>query len=754
MIEPVLVLGLRREARQRAGALPRACAMLAALPLSLALLAAASPLGAQQPPAQQKKQAPPAARQPPAPVRPVLTPEALQAAVNVCFAGLAAAEPRTVDETCSSILDNAQNRTKLGYQPDQVGHLYSQRALARVRLANFAGAIADHGEAIRLGHSPHVNFNNLGLIYTNHLLNPALAEKAFRDALAQKPDFVLARLNLARVLIGQNRLRDAIQELQQALQIANRDRELNARVIPQIHGVLGEALYQDRRLEEALRELQEQLRLEPENPSAHLVVAQILSELGRQAEAERLLRSLADRHPNDVDVLAQVGNGFNVIRLWREASEVCSMARRRDETHVEAAICFSVALSALGQFGRAEGELKAAIDRAPQNARVLSALGLLQKRRGRLDEAIATFRRALSIDANAVDARQLLIATLTDRGDLGDALAEVGTALQRNERDAGGLSVRAIIFALNGDQARALGDLEQVRAIIGESSDYWLLRGTVHYYLDVTAEAVRSLREAVRLNAQNGEALRFLGRALVKQTAYAEAEQVLARATTILPFDWQLTRTRGILDLERGRFETARDFLADSLQLNGAFVEGYVALARAYEGLGGPGNANLAEANYRQAVAAQPRRYTYDIDGRLARDYAQRRLDELKRALEKPQAPAQPERIPPVASLPEKQPPARLPPPEQAPPQPGPPQQAPPAQQQPAQPKGGAPPGQAAPGSEIGGSIGRLPPPPVNSLPPPRASLAQAWCGMIRSWSSNSRHYTGIRLGLGCGYEN
>lgn len=722
----------RRPVRARA----RALAVLAVVvPASLCLTGVA--VGQQPAPGQQRGQV-----QPPRPVLPVA---ALQQAANTCFAGLAGGEPKAVDEACSSLLDNQQNRTNLGYQPNQLGHLYSQRALARVRLANFTGAIADHGEAIRLGHNPHINYNNIGIVYSEHLRDPARAEKAFRDALAQKSDFVLARLNLARVLIGTGRIRDAVQELQQALDIAGRDRELNRAVIAQIHGVRAEALYQERRLEEALRDLQEQTRLEPDGIGANLLTAQVLAELGRQGDAERLLRTLADRHPDNVDVLAAVGHGFNFIRLYREGAEQCATARRRDEAHVEAAVCFAVALSALGQFGRAESELKSAVDRAPRNARVLTAFGLLQKRRGKLDEAIATFRSALASDAGTIDARFLLISTMTDRGDLAGALNEASTILSVNERDARALSLRAIMLALNGDGTRALADVDGVRAALGENADYWLARGTVHYYLDQVGEAATALRRAVQLNASSGEAQRFLARTLVKQRNFTEAAQALDRAAALLPFDWQVARTRGLLDLEQGRFETARDFLADSLQLNGTFIEAYVALGRAYEGLG---NTRLAEAAYKQAIAAQPLRFDYDNDGRAARIFATRRLEELSRQAAEP--PSQPE--PPRASEPPRVSEAPRPPgrPE------GPSASLPPATEPPPAtvrlPVTDRPPATVSPG--IGASIGRVETPPAREPASVRPATASAWCSMVRSWSASSRHYTGIRLGLGCGYDN
>ena len=654
---------------------------------ALTLLLASTPVAGQQPPRQQAS--PPAG--------------GLQQALDTCN-GTSQDWPR-IEAACTQLIVNPAGRRSINLPEDQLGALFELRARARMNQGNKArDTIADYNAAIQRNHRAHFAWTNIGVVSEHQLRDLDGAERAYRAALQVKDDFLPPRINLAILLTARGKLREAVQELQLAREIAQRDVQLNAQQLPVILAQLGEALYQERRLDEAREVIIEAVNRQPENINARIRLAQILLDQGRTNEAERQLADLAERNSANPEILVAAGHGFAQLRKWRQSAEYCTNARTLSPTHVEAALCLSFALSGMGQLQRAENVLTDASDRARNDPRLLTALGIMRKRRGFLDEATASFRAALAANQRTDEARHFLISTLIDRGRLGDAFQEAADTLRLIERDAKVYSLRAIAFALNSEEAKASADLDLLKGVVGETSDYAMTRGIVLYYLGRTREAIGHLQQAEAKNRDNAEALRFLGRALIRERRFAEAQQALDRAEVIIPHEWQTRRTRGLLELEQGRFAAARDHLEDSIQLNGAFVEAYVALGRSYEGLQ---RTQLAISSYEQALSSDRPKLDYDNDGREARAFARRQLA-LLRSREAAGGAAVAEAPRPVPS------------------------------------------GGAGGGAAVAGGAGGTVEAQRDAAPPGGAGLGEAYCGLLQRWSRSSEHYTGVRISLGC----
>lgn len=627
---------------------------------------------------QQRQQPAPAARGLP-----------LQEALTVCHQGTA--DPAQVESACTISL-GPQGQS--GRTAELEGWYLSQRGRARTRLSKFREAVTDFETAIARGYRPHVMQLFIG---EAHLLarDTPRATQAFRESARLQPTFVQPRVNLAQVLGNAGQFPAAITELQEALEIALRDTDANAVPLVAIYALLGEYLFRENLLTNARTAIDEAVKRDPSNLPARITQVQVIIAQGDLATAQRLLRGLADSNPRDAAVLASVGLLFMQVRNHQEAFENCVKARQSDENSITALECITLALVNQGSINRAESELKAAEFKSPNNARLLVVLATLQKRRGKLDDSITTFRRALQIDQRLEAARHGLISVLTDRGQLSEAFGEVERALAIDAQDSRALSLRGIAFALSSDPVRAMTDLERVRQLVGDNSDYWLVRGIIQYYLEQTKEAITSLQQSIAKNTSNGEALRFLGRAHIKNRDWAAAQDALARAEQLLPFDWQIGRSRGLLELEQRRFDTAVEFLSKSVNDNPAFVEAYAALGRAYEALRNP---QLAETNYRLALARD--KFVLDNDGRDARTLAEQRLQALRR----PPTPAEP----PQEGTPSlKDTPATSPQPTTS-------------------------------------------PPSTASQPPGGVRVGEIYCGLLQRWSRSSEHYTGVRIGLGC----
>jgi tetratricopeptide (TPR) repeat protein len=119
------------------------------------------------------------------------------------------------------------------------------------------------------------------------------AEKAFRRALAEKPAFMLALLNLGKLLFSQKNFDAAIETLTKAVEVDPRSAEANY--------FLGEAYLQIKKGSKAVGYLNEALRLDPVGKAeAHLRLAALYRGAGMKdkavAEYEQFLAKKPD-HP-------------------------------------------------------------------------------------------------------------------------------------------------------------------------------------------------------------------------------------------------------------------------------------------------------------------------------------------------------------------------------------------------------------------------------------------------------------------------
>jgi adenylate cyclase len=208
---------------------------------------------------------------------------------------------------------------------------------------------------------------------------------------------------------------------------------------------------------EALHASDEALRLEPELAEAWLARANVLTQLGRHAEAEENFRRAEALNPG-----------------WGDACYFHGRAHVAARRYVEAAACF-----------------EEAVRRNPDD---FAALGLLEetcKARGDDAGARAAAERALpAIDRRLAiapdDVRALYFGAILEAGyrdrDRGRALAERATALAGD--DFGTLYNLACFWARLGDRERAIDHLDRAvgdgrgsRAWMEQDPDFAALRG-------------------------------------------------------------------------------------------------------------------------------------------------------------------------------------------------------------------------------------------------------------------------------------
>lgn len=232
----------------------------------------------------------------------------------------------------------------------------------------------------------------LGLALSEQDVEAAL--RTFQRVLALEPRHTLARYNLALVLKRADRLPEAIEALQRALEVEQR---------PEAIYTLGVIYWQQGNTEGALRALRTAVAIDPRHVDGHYTLGAVLASAKEWTKAtEALRRAIALRpelpgaHDTLARVLRQSGDSRGASRELAEAERLRNLAALRQEAGVWSAVGSRMLESgdlagALTAFRRAT----AALDTyAPAHYQI----GLLLQKLGEYEASRAAFARAAELN--------------------------------------------------------------------------------------------------------------------------------------------------------------------------------------------------------------------------------------------------------------------------------------------------------------------------------------------------------------------
>jgi tetratricopeptide (TPR) repeat protein len=179
-----------------------------------------------------------------------------------------------------------------------------------------------------------------------------------------------------------------------------------------IHWRLGKAYDSQNRLDEAIVQYQEGIRLQPDDTDAHNSLGVALARKGQTdeairqfQEAIRLKPDYAGAHNNLGNALLSIGPVYEAIRQFQEAI-------RLKPDYAEAHFNLGNALGGKSQISEAISQFQEAIHLKPDYVKAHNNLGIALANNGQMDEAIRQFQEALRLKPDYADARKNLDAAL------------------------------------------------------------------------------------------------------------------------------------------------------------------------------------------------------------------------------------------------------------------------------------------------------------------------------------------------------
>ena len=489
--------------------------------------------------------------------------------------------------------------------PDQA-FLHGEIAL---RAGDPKAAAAVWQEVVRVQKSPRSAF---GLARGSYAAgDTTAAAAAARDALAQNPSHVGARILLARIgsatRSGEAEALAMLNSITKSPSAASPDELVNAQtLLGDIHlarsrmsqaeaaygealkispkaaralNGLGDALYRAGRFSEAQARFEASTQADPDDLSAKIGVAKSKLALERVDDASANLKKLRDTYPGSVPVAYWFGRALEAAGNRAVAETVYRgvlKAPSADPQTVDVYIALALLQSQQGRNDEAQKTLADARAKLPDVPGIHKALGEVALSQGRYPQATSEFRQALALDGEDLGARfRLGVALRRDAKfeQAGKIFDEVGAV----DKEYPGLALeRGLLFEASGRTEEALKEYEGALAKAPKDPDLMLRVGCGKVSAGRAKQAEELLRKVLSERPNSAETNHCLGRALLLEgTRLAEALRLLERAVELDANRAEYHLYAGWAANEAGNVPKAERALAEALRLDQGLADAY-----------------------------------------------------------------------------------------------------------------------------------------------------------------------------------
>lgn len=243
----------------------------------------------------------------------------------------------------------------------------------------------------------------IGIVY-GKLGRWSEAEALLRQAVASAPDFSLYHLSLGKFYLTQNRLDEALTEISEAVRL---------------HGEgdlaqegLGDVLIAIGRTQEGLAAYLRTREINPDLAGIHRKIAQVYITLGQVEEAAEVLWQEVATGQADPTLFKSLGSLHEQLQQFAEAERAFSLSLQRDDKNAMANKNLGDYYLRREQFEQAAQYLAQAALLDPGNSNIRFNLGFALEGQGKRQEAIEAYQKTLELAPSDQEARGRLALLL------------------------------------------------------------------------------------------------------------------------------------------------------------------------------------------------------------------------------------------------------------------------------------------------------------------------------------------------------
>ena len=332
------------------------------------------------------------------------------------------------------------------------------------------------------------------------------SETLFRHALDVTRNNHIAHNNLGVVFFKNGRIDEAIDQYQEAIRVKPDDTEA--------HYNLGDAFYRKGQMDAAISQFQEAIRLKPDFAEAYYNLGNALHKqgkmdeaIGQYHEALRLKPDLADAHNNLGIALKEKGQIDDAIRQYEEAL-------RLKPDFAEACFNLGNAFYKQGKVDEAVRQYQEALRLQPDDAKAHSNLGTALDKLGQTDEAIRQYQAAIRLEPDNAQSRNELGILLKNKGQINEAISQYQEAIRLKPDFADARNNLGNAFLKQGRIDEAAGQFQEALRLKPDFADAHNNLGVALVRNGRIDEAISQFREALRLKPDYTDAQNNLAKAL------------------------------------------------------------------------------------------------------------------------------------------------------------------------------------------------------------------------------------------------
>ncbi len=256
-----------------------------------------------------------------------------------------------------------------------------------------------------------------------------------------------------------------------------------------------------------------------------------------------------------------------------------------------------------GRLEEGISEYRKALEIDPRNALALTYLGSAYRQKGQTDEAIETLKKALDI-FRYFRAYMNLGMAYEQKGMLEEAIAAYRNALEIEPRSGAARTNLGAVYLRQGRVDKALE--EQLRAVALDPDDALIHNnlGTAYRRKGLVDQAIQSFRKAIALNPRYAPAYTNLGLAYEQKGLVEEAFSAHRRAVEMDPASALARTNLGAAYMRQGLVDQAVEEHRKAVALDPSSAMAHANLGAAY---GQKGMLDEAIAELKQALVLDPR---------------------------------------------------------------------------------------------------------------------------------------------------
>lgn len=309
------------------------------------------------------------------------------------------------------------------------------------------------------------------------------------------------------------------------------------------------------------------------NIQARLENAATLIRDNRIGEAEQQLNNILKIAPNDAAALNLLGTVRAQQGRLNEAEILLTRAAKNDPAFVAAHMNLAFLYLLKNAPEKTISELKVVVDLEPNNIEANYKLTRLLLSRGQIDDSIGILEKAKSIPSASVIFLTLLGDVYLQKGKAENAEENYRLALTVQKDNPDAMIGLAKVSQNRGDTKTALAYLSQARDVVGNSPAVLYKIGVTALGLGFADAARLDLEQAVKLKPDEPTYLTALGAAWLKKPDLFAAEQIFRRALELQPDHSQAQLYLGYVLYKEKKFNEAKGYLEKSIKIDSSGPE-------------------------------------------------------------------------------------------------------------------------------------------------------------------------------------